>query len=65
MQDFLTLIFELLIIVILLTIIESVLDEDKHKSHIKVLNVAGIIASYVLLLRYIVTHLWAELMMLV
>jgi len=65
MQDFLVLITELLLIVILQTIIESILDADKHKGHIKVVNVACIIASYVLLLRYIFTNLWSELLSLI
>ena len=61
MRPFMILIAELLFIVILQTIIESILDTEERQKQLKVVNIACIAVSYVLLIRYIHGHLWGEL----
>jgi len=61
MREFMILIAELLFIVILQTIVESVLDAEERKKQLKVVNIACIAVSYVLLIRYVYNHLWGEL----
>ena len=59
MGPFLILIAELLFIAILQSIIESILGAEARQ--IKIINIACIAVSYVLLFRYIQNHLWYEL----
>lgn len=61
MRDFLILIVELLAIAIIQTIVESILDAEERKGLLKVVNIACIAASYILVIRYIATHLWGEI----
>ena len=62
MREFLILITELLVILILQIIIEAVFDAEKHKKHMKVVNISCLMVSYVLLARYVYNHLWSELL---
>jgi len=59
------LITELLFIAVLQTIVESILDAEERKRQLKVVNIACIAVSYVLLIRYVYNHLWGELASLV
>jgi len=61
MRDFMILLTELLLIAVLQTIIESVMDTEKREKQMKVVNIACIAASYVLLIRYVYNNLWGEL----
>jgi len=58
------LIAELLFIAVLQTIVESILDAEERKKQLKVVNIACIAISYVLLIRYVYNQLWGELAML-
>ena len=62
MREFMILLTELLFIAVLQTIVESILDAEERKRQLKVVNIACIAVSYVLLLRYVYNHLWGELM---
>ena len=61
MREFMILITELLFIAVLQTIVESILDAEERKKQLKVVNIACIAVSYVLLIRYVYNHLWGEL----
>ena len=61
MREFMVLIAELLLIAVIQTIVESVLDTEKREKQIKVVNIACVAVSYVLLFRYVYHHLWGEL----
>ena len=61
MREFMILLAELLFIAILQTIVEAVLDAEERKKQLKVVNIACIAVSYVLLIRYVYNHLWGEL----
>ncbi|MCL2287180.1 MAG: hypothetical protein FWC32_12570 [Firmicutes bacterium] len=65
MREFMILIAELLFIAVLQTIVESILDAEERKKQLKVVNIACVAVSYVLLFRYVHNHLWGELTMLV
>jgi len=65
MREFLILITEILLIVILQTIIEAVLEIQQRKEYTKVVNIACVLASYLLLFRYTYNHLWGEIVALV
>ena len=56
------LIAELLFIAVVQTIIESILDAEERKKQLKVINIACVAVSYVLLIRYVYTHLWGEVL---
>jgi len=56
------LISELLFIVVLQTTVEALLDTEKREKQIKVINVACVAVSYLLLVRYVYNHLWGELL---
>ena len=62
MREFMILLTELLFIAVLQTIVESILDAEERKKQLKVINIACIAVSYVLLFRYVYNHLWGELM---
>jgi len=62
MREFMILLTELLFIAVLQTIVESILDAEERKKQLKVVNIACIAVSYVLLFRYVYNHLWGELM---
>jgi len=64
MREFMILIAELLFIAVVQTIIESILDAEERQTQLKVVNIACIAVSYVLLIRYVYNHLWGELAML-
>ena len=64
MREFMILIAELLFIAVVQTIIESILDTEERQKQLKVVNIACIAVSYVLLIRYVYNHLWGELAML-
>lgn len=61
MREFMILITELVAIALLQTILEAVLDAEERKRQIKVLNIACVVASYLVLIRYVYTHFWTEL----
>jgi len=65
MREFVVLIGELLFIVLIQSILESVLDAEKRERYMKVINVACVVVSYVMLIRYVHNNLWAELQALV
>ena len=65
MREFLILIGELVFIALLQTIIESALDEEKRNHQKRVVNIACVIISYALLVRYVYNHLLEDLMALV
>ena len=62
MREFMILLTELLFIAVIQTIVESILDAEERKRQLKVVNIACIAVSYVLLFRYVYNHLWGELM---
>ena len=62
MREFMILIAELLFIAVVQTIIESIFDAEERKKQMKIVNIACIAVSYVLLLRYVYNHLWGEIM---
>ena len=61
MRPFLILIAELLFIAVLQTIVEAILDSEERKKQMKVVNIACIAVSYVLLFRYVYNELLGEL----
>ena len=61
MGDFLVLIAEILLVVILQTIIEAVLEIQDRKEYKKVVNIACVLVCYLLLIRYTYNHLWDEI----
>ena len=61
MREFMVLIAELLFIAVVQTIVESLLDAEERKKQLKVVNIACVAVSYVLLFRYVYNHLWSEL----
>jgi len=61
MREFMILIAELLFIAVVQTILEAVLDSEAHKKQLKVVNLACLAVSYVLLFRYVYNNLWGEL----
>lgn len=61
MREFMILIAELLLIAVIQTIVESVMDAEKREKQIKVVNLACLAVSYVLLFRYVHSHLWGEI----
>jgi len=61
MREFMILIAELLFIAVVQTIVESILDAEERKKQLKIVNIACIAVSYVLLIRYVYNHLWSEL----
>jgi len=65
MREFFILIGELLVIVLIQSVLEAVLDTEKRERQMKVINVACIVVSYVLLIRYVHNNLWAEIQSLV
>jgi len=64
MREFMILIAELLFIAIVQTIVESIFDAEERQKQLKVVNIACIAMSYVLLIRYVYNQLWGELAML-
>lgn len=65
MREFMILIAELLFIAVVQTIVESIMDAEERKKQMKVINIACIAVSYVLLIRYVYNNLWGELSSLV
>jgi len=65
MREFLILITEILGVVILQTILETVFDLQERKQYAKVLNIACILVCYLLLIRYAYVHLFSEIVSLV
>ena len=61
MREFMILIIELLFIALIQTVIEAVFDEQERKKQIKVVNIACILISYLLLIRFVYNHLLGEL----
>ena len=61
MREFLILITEILLVVILQTIIEAVLSIQKREEYTKVVNIACVLVCYFLLIRYAYNHLWGEI----
>jgi len=61
MREFMILIAELLFIAVIQTIVESIMDAEERKKQLKVVNIACIAVSYVLLIRYVYNHLWSEI----
>lgn len=61
MREFMILIGELMFIAILQMILETILDEVSQKKAIKLINIACILISYFLLLRYVYNHFIGEL----
>ena len=61
MREFMILLGELLFIAVVQTIVESIMDAEERKKQLKVVNIACIAVSYVLLIRYVYNHLWSEL----
>ena len=64
MREFTILIAELLFIAVLQTIVESIFDAEERQTQLKVVNIACLAMSYVLLIRYVYNQLWGELAML-
>ena len=65
MREFMILITEILLIVILQTIIEAILAIQKREEYAKVVNIACVLVCYFLLIRYTYNHLWGEIAALV
>ncbi|MCL2373365.1 MAG: hypothetical protein FWC78_08200 [Defluviitaleaceae bacterium] len=65
MREFLILITEIMAVVILQTILETVFDLQERKQYAKVLNIACILVCYFLLIRYAYLHLFGEIAQLV
>jgi hypothetical protein len=62
MREFIFLIIELITIAIIQMILENIFEElSQKKWKIKLINVAGILISYFLLLRYVYNHFIAEM----
>ena len=61
MREFMFLIIELMTVAILQMILENILDEASQKRTIKLINIAGILISYFLLLRYVYNHFIGEI----
>ena len=61
MTPFLILIAQLVFIAIVQTVVEAVLDQEENPRQVKIANLACIIASYGLLIRFAINHLWPEL----
>ena len=61
MREFMILIAELLFIAVVQTVVESMMDAEKREKQLKVVNIACVAVSYVLLFRYVYNHLWGEL----
>ncbi|MCL2224697.1 MAG: hypothetical protein FWB96_07000 [Defluviitaleaceae bacterium] len=61
MREFMFLIVELMAIAVLQMIIGNILDEVSQKRTIKLINVACILISYFLLLRYVYNHFLGEI----
>ena len=55
------LIGELLLIAVIQTVMETLLDAEERKKQLKVVNLACIAASYMLLARFVYTYLIGDL----
>jgi len=62
MREFMILLTELLLVAVIQTIAEYVLDAGERKKLLKVVNLACLAVSYALLIRFVYNHLWGELM---
>ena len=61
MREFMVLIVELLFIALIQTIVEAVFDAEDRKKQMRVVNIACILISYLLLIRFVYNHLLEEL----
>ncbi|MCL1842842.1 MAG: hypothetical protein FWF79_03440 [Defluviitaleaceae bacterium] len=61
MREFMILIGELMFISAMQIVLEAILDETDKKKIMKVVNLACIIISYFLLLRYVYNHIIDEI----
>jgi hypothetical protein len=61
MREFIILLGEILLIVLLQTVIETFFDKDKHAMQLKIINIACILGSLYLLLDYVYTNIINEL----
>jgi hypothetical protein len=60
MREFMILIGELVLIAMVQVILDAILDESGQKRAIKVVNIACILISYFLLVRYVYNNLIGE-----
>jgi len=60
MREFFILIGELLLIALLQSVLEAVFDTEKRSQQMRVINIACIAISYLLLARYVFVHLLSE-----
>jgi len=60
MREFFILIGELLLIALLQSVLEAVFDTEKRAQQLRVINIACIAISYLLLARYVFVHLLGE-----
>ena len=65
MREFIILIGELLFVAAIQAIIEAIMDERGLKRQMQVVNIACILISYILLIRYVNNHLLGEISALV
>ncbi|MCL2386446.1 MAG: hypothetical protein FWC89_02745 [Defluviitaleaceae bacterium] len=65
MRDFMVLIGELMFVAALQVIVNAILDEGGQKRVITVVNIACVLISYFLLVRYVYNHLIGDLSALV
>jgi len=61
MREFMFLILELMTVAILQMILENILNEASQKQTVKIINIACILISYFLLLRYVYNHFISEI----
>ena len=61
MREFIVLILELLFIALIQTIVEAIFDAEERKKQMRVVNIACILISYLLLIRFVYNHLLGEL----
>jgi len=61
MREFMFLIFELMTVAVLQMILENILNETSQKRVVKLINIACILISYFLLLRYVYNHFIVEI----
>jgi hypothetical protein len=61
MREFTILIGEIFFIALLQTVIETFLDKDKHSQQMKIINIACILGSLYLLLRFVYDHILSEI----
>jgi hypothetical protein len=61
MREFIILLGEILIIVLLQTVLETFFEEKKHAVQLKVINIACILGSLYLLLDFLFNHILSEI----